>query len=139
MQSHLTGPAQPRIKAKAHLSPLTYACGIFFGLAYVAARIVIRNHEAAGMVKAGLCVLFAGAFAYFFWRSERDLLASNDELEQKIRTQAMALAFPLALAIVMLLGALESAGLSPLQPVDYWLPVFWSYFIVLFWSKSRYR
>ena len=141
MQSHLTEPepAQPRNKAKARLSPLTYACGIFFGVTYVAARVVLRNHEVAGLAKAGLCFLFAIAFAYFFWRSERDLLASNDELEQKIRTQAMALAFPLALAMVMLLGAFESAGISPLKPVDYWLPVFWSYFIALFCSKRRYQ
>ena len=68
----------------------------------------------------------------------RDILASEDELAQKIRLEAIALAFPAFMAAVMVLGMLHDGGVLRVKPVHYWWLGIHSYALALFWSKRRY-
>lgn len=112
--------------------------GFIFGFFYPMARNVARSDSVPDAVKVALCFAFATAFACFFWRTERDLMASSDELQQRIRLEAMASALPITLAIVMLLGALDQMGIPLLPPMYYWLPAASVYLVTLIVAKRRY-
>ncbi len=114
--------------------------GILFGVAYIAAR---------GLLELSLAPPLAVAVALFpvplfaLWllaliRSLRQL----DELQQRIQLEAVAVAFLLALLLVMTLGLLELA--VPLSPDDWsyrhvwaFLPIF--YLLGLTLAHRRYR
>lgn len=81
----------------------------------------------------------AAAMVYALWRGERDYMRSQDELQQKIRTEALAHAFPLALGVVMFLGRLGEADITLIPSHAYWIPATLPYFLILAWLKRRYR
>ncbi len=65
-----------------------------------------------------------------------------DELQRKVHLEALAIAFPLAMLLLMLLGLLEL--IIPLSHEDwsyrhvwYFLPIF--YFVGLAYTRKRYQ
>jgi hypothetical protein len=102
-------------------------------------RQFVRDETHPSTLRIAVSLLLGIVTAYFFWKTERDLLANNDELEQKIRVEAMAMTLPLALAAVMCLGILADGGITLLRPGYYWLPVLYIYLGALAWCRRRYR
>lgn len=98
----------------------------------------IKDHEAS-WIWLTACVLAAVAMAYGLWRGERDLMQDQDELQQKIRTEALAHAFPFALAVMLLLGKLDEADVALIPARAYWIAAALPYFPILAWCKRRYQ
>jgi hypothetical protein len=79
-------------------------------------------------------------FVWMLWKFVRRVRAM-DELEWRIQLEALALAFPLTLILLMILGLLEMA--IPLPPEDLgfrhvWLMLPVLYFIGLALARRRY-
>ena len=81
----------------------------------------------------------AAAMVYALWRGEMDFMRSQDELQQKIRTEALACAFPVALGVFMLLGRLDAVGLAFIPVHAFWIPATLPYFLILAGLKRRYQ
>jgi hypothetical protein len=113
--------------------------GALFLVVYVTTRDVIRDDSHSTSLRVTVGVLLAITLGYAFWKSERDLMANNDELEQKIRVEAMAMALPLVISLVFLLGVLAECGVPLMKPTNYWLPILYIYIGALAWSRRRYR
>lgn len=115
--------------------------GILFVLAYFTARGVLEQEEIAGPVRILAALLPVIPFVWMLWEIIKDV-RSLDELEQRIQLEALAVAFPLTLILLMLLGLLELATRLPPQDFSYrhvWtmLPIFYLLGLVL--ARRRYR
>jgi hypothetical protein len=87
------------------------------------------NHGADAYGRLAVAIVPIIPFALFLWYFIRGLRA-GDELERKIQLEALAIAFPLAILLLMILALVELA--HPLNPDDWsyrhvwiFLPVFW--------------
>jgi hypothetical protein len=123
-------------------STRTGTAGLAWFLSYVAVRMAVetpgRFSKAALIAIVVSPVVPAGLFLYFFITDMRN----RDELQRRIQLEALALAYPLILLLVLTLGLLELV--INLDPAD------WSYrhlgpFVILFYvlglwiSTRRYR
>ena len=110
-------------------------------LVYLIARGLLDNQQ----LNQGLRVVVALApivpFA-FFLVSTLASIRQMDELHRKVHLEALAIAFPLAMLMLMLLGLLELV--MPLPPEDWsyrhvwsFLPIF--YFLGLAFTWRRYQ
>jgi hypothetical protein len=117
----------------------------FTGFAWALVYLVTRALLDSGQLPDGWRVVVALApmvpFAFFlaFFLAG---IRSMDELQRRIQLEALAIAFPLAILLFMLLGLLELA--IPLSPEDWsyrhtwsYLPLF--YFIGLAIASRRYQ
>jgi hypothetical protein len=118
---------------------------IFTGLTWAIVYFLVRGLLENDSLTGGLSIIVALApivpFAFFlaFFLAN---LRSADELHRRVQLEALAIAFPLAIFLFMLLGLLELV--IPLSPDDWsyrhtwsYLPLF--YFIGLAIAWSRYR
>lgn len=110
-----------------------------FLLSYFAARGALEQEMATGW-RVFFALMPVPAFAWFLVRFIGNI-RSMDELERRINLEALAIAFPLALLMLMTLGLLELA--IPLNPDDwsyhhvwYFLPIF--YFAGMAIARKRY-
>lgn len=85
---------------------------------------------------------FAAAvlFGLYVWWAEHAIMGDGDELEQKVRTEALATTYPFTLGLIVLMALLHDAGMLPhghwvLWPV---LPSYW-HIVALAWLRRRYR
>ena len=116
--------------------------GIIWFLSYTAVRLAVESpnlvSKPALIAIVLIPVLPATFFLYFFITDMR----RNDELQRRIQLEALALAYPLTLLLIMTLGLLQLV--MDLNPAD------WSYrhlypFVILFYvfglwmSVRRYR
>jgi hypothetical protein len=114
---------------------------IAFGIIYVAAIAALRLIEMprAAQIPVALAPLPVFAFYLVRWiRAMRQL----DELQRLIQLEALAIAFPLALLVILALGLLQMIEALPMRLADYlrlWPVVFWLYFLGLFIARKRYR
>jgi hypothetical protein len=86
---------------------------LFFG-----ARLLLELPNLATSLRVGIALLPLPAFLWLLWAFINDVREA-DELERRIQLEALAIAFPLTLVLVMTLGLLQIA--IPLPPED------WSY------------
>lgn len=106
---------------------------VLWGVLYVVARMGLNVVERGSALAWTLALLPVPAFIaalLFIVRSVR----RADELERRIQLEALAIAFPLAVVLVMVLGLLELA--TNLNPAD------WSYrhvwpMIAMFWFAGQ--
>jgi hypothetical protein len=101
---------------------------IVFALSYIAARGMLEQELATGW-KVTFALLPLPPFVYFLLKFIQNI-RTMDEMERRINLEALAIAFPLCLVLIMTLGLLELA--IPLNPND------WSYrhilpFVVAFY------
>jgi len=87
------------------------------------------------IVAVACCVAYVAAMLL----GERALMRSQDELQQKIRLEALALAWPVGIGATMLTGMLQSYGLIAIEPQFMFLPGLLSIFATLAWSRRRYQ
>jgi cytochrome c oxidase assembly factor CtaG len=112
-----------------------------FILAYFIARIILKQDEMPEPMRILTALLPVIPFVWMLWEIVKNV-RSLDELEQRIQLEALALAFPLTLILLMLLGLLELATRLPPEDLSYrhvWamLPIF--YFLGLVLARRRYR
>ena len=120
----------------------TLVAVILWLVTYFAARVILRQNsglgEGARVMVALMPLLPFLAFLRLFISGLRGL----DELERRIQLEALALAFPLTMVMLMVLGLVELA--TPLSPADWsyrhvwaYLPLF--YFLGVAIASRRYR
>lgn len=117
--------------------------GIAWFLTYFVARGVLEKMGAPapdpGRVAVALVPIVPfGLFLWYF----TDTLRKGDELERRIQLEALAIAFPLAVLLFMVLALVELA--MPLNPNDWsyrhvwqFLPILWLGGLAI--AKRRYR
>jgi hypothetical protein len=117
------------------------AAGALWVLTYFGARAVLEMFQLqpTGRVIAALVPLLP--FAWFLWLIISGI-RSLDELEHRVHLEALGIAFPLAVLLLMSLGLVQLA--VDLDPEDWsyrhvwmYLPIL--YFLGLAFSWRRYR
>jgi len=112
-----------------------------FAVAYVGALAALRFFpmpRVAQVVVALAPVPVFGLYLHRWLGAVRRL----DELQRQITLEALGIAYPLALLLIMTIGLLEMAGAIRHDLVTYlrlWPLVFWLYFIGLIAARRRYR
>ena len=114
---------------------------ILFIVSYFVSRTMLELEPAAVPLRVVAALLPVAPFAWMLWEIVRGV-RGMDELEQRIQLEALAVAFPLTLMLLMTLGLLEIAIELPPKDLSYrhvWamLPAF--YFAGLALAKRRYR
>ena len=118
-----------------------FATTVLFAASYAAAMLVLKSMD---LPQAARIAVALSPFPFFvaFLVAEIRLLRGVDELERRIQLEALAIAFPAALLLLMALALLERAILLSPQDWSYrhvwfYLPLF--YFVGLGIARRRYR
>jgi hypothetical protein len=92
---------------------LGYGSLIVWGICYIGALILLRKFQIEGWVRVAVALLPILPFVLFLSMVLAEI-RSLDELWRRIHLEALAIAFPLAVLLLMILGLMELAtGLSP--------------------------
>jgi hypothetical protein len=114
---------------------------IAFAVIYVASMLLLRFVPMSRGASIAVALLPLPVFAFYLVRWIR-AIRSLDELQQRIQLEALAIAFPMSLLLILGMGLLQMADALPLGSRDYlrlWPAVFWLYFVGLFVARKRYR
>jgi len=112
-----------------------------FVVLYFAARVLLKGTHLDTWLRVVVALAPVPAFAIFLMSVVRGL-QKLDELERRIQLEALAIAYPLAILLLMTLGLLQLA--VPLSPDDWsyrhvwaYLPLF--YYLGLIYARRRYQ
>lgn len=124
----------------SHVPKPLLAVAVFLVL-YFLARLVLKQPDLAQPLRVTVALLPIPVFALFLLSFIRGLKAL-DELERRIQLEALVIAFPLAILLIMMLGLLELA--VPLSPENWSYRHIWPfltmfYFIGLAIARKRYQ
>jgi hypothetical protein len=97
------------------------AAGAFMA-SYLGAVIAYNTVELSDGARVSLALLPAIAFLLFIVAEVR-LIRRCDELQQRIQLEALAVTYPLAIAIVMVFTLLQKSGLREMEPKWGYLPI----------------
>ncbi len=119
----------------------TIAVGITWFVAYWCARAVLENPDLATGLKVAAALIPVPILALFLLLFIR-LIRTMDELERRIQLEALAIAYPLAVLLLMTLGLLQRAVELPFQDWSYahvsvYVVLF--YFLSIPWVARRYQ
>lgn len=114
---------------------------VLFVLTYFIARIVLKQEDAAGSLRVLAALM---PIAPFVWMLREIIkgVRGMDELEQRIQLEALAVAFPLTLILLMTLGLLEIAIQLPPGDLSYrhvWAMLPTLYIAGLVIARKRYK
>ena len=117
------------------------AVGLIWTLVYFFAVIVLRSLDLEAWQKVAVALLPIPPFVVFILVVVSQI-RTMDELQRRVHLEALAIAFPLAMLLLMTLGLLEQAiGLSSddwsYRHVWIYLPFF--YYVGLAFARRRYR
>lgn len=123
-----------------HSSRALVTAGVIWLVTFFLARVALELTTIAPAVRIGAALLplpFFAAFLILFIRGVR----SADELERRIQGEALAIAYPLALVLLMTLALMERAVGLKFQDWSYmhtwvYLPIF--YLLGLAIARRRY-
>jgi hypothetical protein len=130
-----TAPTAPSGRSRVGLAALLFA-----GL-YILALLVAEVTALPKAARVAVALLAIPAFGFFLveWiRGVRRL----DELERRVQLEALAIAFPLSLVLVMALGLIQRV--TPLDPADWSYRHVWPFLIAFYFfglalARRRYR
>jgi hypothetical protein len=114
---------------------------LLFLAVYFAARAILEQDLADNGLRIVAALAPAAPFAWMLWEIIGGIRVM-DELEQRIQLEALAVAFPLTLVLLMILGLLELAITLPAEDLGYrhvWAMLPALYFLGLFLARKRYR
>ena len=108
---------------------------LFFG-----ARMLLNLPNLPTALRVAIALVPLPAFVWLLWSFVRDVRES-DELERRVQLEALAIAFPLTLVLVMTLGLLQVA--IPLPPEDWSYRHIWPLLYVFYlggltWARRQY-
>jgi hypothetical protein len=117
------------------------ASAVIWALVYFLARWLLDNHQLQDGLRVAVALTPILPFAIFLMLMLAGI-RQMDELHRKVHLEALAIAFPLTMLLLMLLGLLELV--IPLSPEDWsyrhvwqFLPLF--YFLGLAFTWRRYQ
>lgn len=107
---------------------------------YAVARGILERQDLSDPVRVAAALFPIPFFAAFLWRAITHIRGA-DEFERRIHLEALAVAYPLAMLLLMTLGLLERAIKLNFQDwsylhVWYFLPIF--YLAGLALARQRY-
>jgi hypothetical protein len=106
-------------------------------LAYFSVRAVLEANGLAGWLRIGIALIPILPFATFLWLM-LGAIRQMEELHLRVQLEALAIAFPLAMVLLMTLGLVgQAADWSYERHVWHYLPV--CYFAGLFIAWKRYQ
>jgi NADH:ubiquinone oxidoreductase subunit 6 (subunit J) len=120
---------------------LGYGSLIVWGICYIGALVLLRKFQLQGWIRVAVALLPILPFVLFLSMVLAEI-RSLDELWRRIHLEALAIAFPLAVLLLMTLGLMELAtGLSPndwsYRHVWIFLPIFYAIGVLV--SVRRYK
>lgn len=127
------------------MASVTWKSALLWGVLWVAswlgARILLDSDLGNPALRVAVALIPVPLFALFLWRFIADI-RSLDELERRIHLEALAVAFPVTVLLVMMLGLLDLA--VPLNPNDWSYRhvgpfLFMLYFFGLLLARRRYQ
>ncbi len=129
-----TSPDRPQTGSRLLVASLAFI------LSYIAAIAMQELLTLKGLAGLAVSLLPVAGFVFFILE-EVKLIRSLDELQRRIQLEALAIGFPSAMALLMLLGFLQRVDLVPhalstIRDVAGVLPV--CYGIGLFFARRRY-
>lgn len=119
----------------------TLAVGIAWFVAYWGARFVLENPDLAVGLKVAAALIPVPIFALFLLLFIR-MIRTMDELERRIQLEALAIAYPLTVLLLMTLGLLQRAVHLKFEDWSYahvWHYVVIFYFLSIPWVARRYQ
>ena len=115
--------------------------GALWVLAYFGSRAALEAFQLPPGGRLVVALLPLVPFAWFLWRVISGI-RSMDELERRVHLEALGVAFPLAVLLLMTLGLVELA--VDLNPADWsyrhvwvFLPLFYVIGLALAWRRYR--
>ena len=120
---------------------IVISAAVLWALVYFLARWLLDNHQLQDGLRVAVALTPILPFAIFLMLMLAGI-RQMDELHRKVHLEALAIAFPLTMLLLMLLGLLELV--IPLSPEDWsyrhvwqFLPLF--YFLGLAFTWRRYQ
>jgi hypothetical protein len=80
-------------------------------ISYSGARLLLQNAALVGPLRIVVAMLPVPFFLYFLLTEIR-YMRNLDELQKRIQLEALAIAFPVVLLLLMTLGLLQAAGVN---------------------------
>jgi hypothetical protein len=116
------------------------SAGLWLALFFIA-RGSLEAPGFSAWTRTAIAMAPLPAFAWFLWEFVHGVTEA-DELERRIQLEALAVAFPLTLLLIMTLGLLQVA--VPLNPDDWsyrhiWPLLYIFYVIGLMRARRRYQ
>jgi hypothetical protein len=110
-------------------------------LSYFGARVLLERDDLATWLRVSVALVPVLPFALCLLLTIRGI-RGMDELQRRIQLEALAVAFPLTMLLLMTLGLLQRAVTLPFEDwsylhVWYYLPLF--YFVGLAFALRRYQ
>jgi hypothetical protein len=87
--------------------------GVIWMLAYVAARFALDAGMVEGQWATSVALLPLPTFIWFAWETA-NALRDADELQRRIHLEALALAFPATMLLLMTIGLLSALPVDPI-------------------------
>ncbi len=109
---------------------------VTFIVAYFGARLVLKLPEPGALLKVAAALVPTAAFLWFALSFLR-LMRQLDELQKRIQLEALAVAYPLSIAIVLMISLFQKAGYLDWEPMWIYLPI--TYYLGLFLAQRRYQ
>ena len=112
-------------------------------LAFVLSSIIlnrIAQHADAGIaMRLVAAIIPFGVWLWGCWLGEREFVAANDELARRIMTEARAIAFSVAIGVIMVLGTLHQLRIELIPPHAFWIAGGLTHYVGLEIARRRYR
>ena len=116
------------------------SAGLWLGL-FVAARVVLEAKDLPVAFRVAVAIAPLPAFAWFI-REYITAIRDMDELERRIQLEALGVAFPLTLLLIMTLGLVQVAVPLPVEDWSYrhiWPLIYVFYLLGLTIARRRYQ
>ncbi len=116
------------------------SAGLWLLLFFIARGMLELNDLSVG-ARVSLALMPLPAFAWFLWEFTQ-MVSQADELERRIQLEALAVAFPLTLLLVMTLGLLQVAIELNMDDWSYrqiWPILYIFYVFGLMRARRRYQ
>lgn len=106
-----------------------WSAALFFS-AYIATLALAESPQLPKVMRILVSLTPVPAFVWFLAAQNRILRAGLDELEQRIQLEALAIAFPCSLVLIMMLGLLQRV--IQLNPNDWSYRHVWPMMVMLY-------
>lgn len=108
---------------------VTISVAVIWTLVYLLARWLLDNRQLEGGLRIAVALTPILPFAVFLFLILAGI-RQMDELHRRVHLEALAIAYPLAMLLLMLLGLLELV--IPLSPEDWSYRHVWQYLPLLY-------
>jgi hypothetical protein len=114
--------------------------GVLWLALYFVARLALEATTLAAWQRVAIALMPVPVFVWFLW-AVAQWMKRSDELERRIQLEALSIAFPLTVLLIMTLGLLQLAIELSMDDWSYrhlWPIIYVFYFVGLMRARKRY-